>query len=281
KAVQEDYPTMKFYLGDALLQRRDYDKNKGWREAYEALYNTMMNDQGGYDHLNFEGIRIEFDKNWDDPGQFENAQGWYELADSGAFKLIKSLGWKVGLEHNNPYADDEWEYEKVVLRTAEKSRELNLHWDFAVLHSDEAGGNGHAYPFNVAPEDRGPNDPPTFASVLNKVFDFYNNVTSIDDFSYLREGFQLLQSYPNPFNPSTTIRFSLPQREHVTLKVFDVLGREVATLVNQDMNAGEHLVQFNAERLSSGIYFYRLVVSGANPLTTPTFFQTKMMEMVK
>jgi hypothetical protein len=258
KAVQADYPAMKFYLGDALLQRRDHDKSKGWREAYEALHQTMLNDPRGYNHLNFEGVRIEFDKNWDDPVQFENVQGWHELADSGAFNLIKSLGWKAGLEHNNPYADDEWEYEKVVLRTAEKSRELKLHWNFVVLHSDEAGGNGHAYPYEVAPEDRGPNDPPTFASVLNKLFDFYNNVTSIDDFASFPAEFQLRQNYPNPFNPSTVIRFQLPVNSYVTLKVFDVTGREVATLVDEELPAGNHAVTFEPRDVAGGIYFYKL-----------------------
>ncbi|MGH7452947.1 MAG: glucoamylase family protein, partial [bacterium] len=77
--------------------------------------------------------------------------------------------------------------------------------------------------------------------------------------------FTLFQNYPNPFsangtfgNPTTTIRFSLPQREQVTLKVFDVNGREVATLVNEETNVGEHAVKLNANNLPSGIYFIRL-----------------------
>jgi probable HAF family extracellular repeat protein len=65
-------------------------------------------------------------------------------------------------------------------------------------------------------------------------------------------------STPNPFNLSTTIRFSLPQREHVTLKVFDVLGRKVATLVDAEMEVGEHSVNFNAEWIPSGVYFAQM-----------------------
>jgi photosystem II stability/assembly factor-like uncharacterized protein len=70
--------------------------------------------------------------------------------------------------------------------------------------------------------------------------------------------YELSQNYPNPFNPSTTISFSIPVRGMVTLKVFDVLGREVATLVEGQMNTGLHDVQFDASRLSSGVYIYRI-----------------------
>ncbi len=72
------------------------------------------------------------------------------------------------------------------------------------------------------------------------------------------ETFTLAQNYPNPFNPTTTIRFSLGQRQKVTLKVFDLLGREVATLINNQLNAGEHAVTFKAKNLPSGVYVYRL-----------------------
>ena len=70
--------------------------------------------------------------------------------------------------------------------------------------------------------------------------------------------FQLRPNYPNPFNPATEIMFDLPRTTHVTLKVFDLLGREVATLTNGTMQAGEHRTTFDASKLPSGIYIYRL-----------------------
>jgi hypothetical protein len=70
--------------------------------------------------------------------------------------------------------------------------------------------------------------------------------------------YSLDQNYPNPFNPSTSIKYSVPETRLVTLKVFDVLGREVATLVNETKNPGFHTVNFDASNLASGIYFYRI-----------------------
>jgi hypothetical protein len=74
----------------------------------------------------------------------------------------------------------------------------------------------------------------------------------------LPERFALYQNYPNPFNPSTSISFNLPLKSFVSLKVFDIMGREVATLVNEELSAGSHLQQWNVANMSSGVYFYRI-----------------------
>ncbi|MGQ0829090.1 MAG: hypothetical protein ACT4ON_11935 [Bacteroidota bacterium] len=92
KEIQDVYSQMKFYLGDALLQRRDCNNNLNWRNAYQTLHNTIVSDPKGYSHLNFEGIRIEFDKAWYDSTLYENAQGWKELSDSGAVDTVHAYG---------------------------------------------------------------------------------------------------------------------------------------------------------------------------------------------
>jgi hypothetical protein len=78
----------------------------------------------------------------------------------------------------------------------------------------------------------------------------------------LPDGYTLEQNYPNPFNPSTNINYSLQEAGHVTLKVYDMTGREIATLVNGRVNAGAHTVTFNASNLSSGVYIYALEANG-------------------
>lgn len=81
---------------------------------------------------------------------------------------------------------------------------------------------------------------------------------SIDDPSEVPVKFSLKQNYPNPFNPSTTIEFILPVKSYVSLKIYNTLGQEVETLLSKEMNAGQHHIQWNAGRLSGGVYFYKL-----------------------
>lgn len=82
---------------------------------------------------------------------------------------------------------------------------------------------------------------------------------------------ELFQNYPNPFNPSTRISYSIPEYSHVSLIVYDMLGREVSRLVDDFQAAGAHQVTFNAEAISTGIYFYRLNI-GNNSITKKMFF---------
>jgi len=72
----------------------------------------------------------------------------------------------------------------------------------------------------------------------------------------LPEGYALSQNYPNPFNPATKINFTIGKASNVKLTIYNILGQKVATLLNNDLKAGSHSVDFNASKLSSGVYFY-------------------------
>jgi hypothetical protein len=101
--------------------------------------------------------------------------------------------------------------------------------------------------------------------------------------------FKLEQNYPNPFNPSTKIKFTIPsviasrtkQSQIVSLKVYDILGKEVATLVNEQLSPGEYTVEFNASALTSGVYFYQLTAGGPETSSGHGTFQTKKMILMK
>jgi hypothetical protein len=98
-------------------------------------------------------------------------------------------------------------------------------------------------------------------------------VVSVGEDYIQPEGFYLSQNYPNPFNPTTSLQYTIGSRQFVTLKVYDLLGKEVATLVNEEKPAGEYEVEFNGSNLSSGMYFYQL--------KTDSHSETKKMVLLK
>jgi hypothetical protein len=120
-----------------------------------------------------------------------------------------------------------------------------------------------------------PGDPVIYPVSVFKVFRDYvatHGIVSVNG-SGITEDFTLMQNYPNPFNPVTNINYQLPIQNFVTLKVYDLLGREVTVLVNDWKEAGEHSVKFDGSGLASGVYFYRFQ-SGA-------FVETKKLLLLR
>jgi len=97
--------------------------------------------------------------------------------------------------------------------------------------------------------------------------------TDVTDISDSPTEFSLEQNHPNPFNPTTTISYALPKSSYVTLKVYDINGQEVKTLVNKAQNVGYYTATFDASSLSSGLYFYTL--------QSDDFISTKKMILLK
>ena len=107
-------------------------------------------------------------------------------------------------------------------------------------------------------------------------FAVYSDTTVVsveDEISNLPGEFYLSQNYPNPFNPTTIIKFTISELRFTILKIYDVLGNEVETLINEDKEAGIYEVEFDATGIPSGIYFYRLTTGG--------FTATKKMIILK
>jgi arabinogalactan endo-1,4-beta-galactosidase len=109
--------------------------------------------------------------------------------------------------------------------------------------------------------------------LLTSIYAFDSTFTDIENIEHIVNEFQVFQNYPNPFNPTTMISWQSPVSSWQTLKVFDVLGNEVATLVNEYREAGSYEINFNGSELSSGMYFYKLHIG--------VFVQTRKMTLIK
>jgi hypothetical protein len=108
---------------------------------------------------------------------------------------------------------------------------------------------------------------------IDRIDLFSVSIATGRDATEIPEGYALEQNYPNPFNPATNIRFAIPAAQQVRLTVYNVLGQEVATLVDGFMPSGSHQVSFDASRLASGTYLYRI--------ETGAFTHVKKMSLLK
>lgn len=112
--------------------------------------------------------------------------------------------------------------------------------------------------------------------VYQSEFITYNELGITDlaeDNNEIPATYNLFQNYPNPFNPSTTIEYEIPKEEQVVLKVYNVLGKEVAELVNTNKSAGKYNVNFNSKNLASGVYYYTIRAG--------EFFQSRKLVLLK
>jgi hypothetical protein len=144
-------------------------------------------------------------------------------------------------------------------------------WEIKYTNSSAAGSSEISNSIHV---DNAGNVYVAGTSSLDYAVVKYSTVSGISSLSnQIPSGFELRQNYPNPFNPSTNIEFKVVTNEHVSLDVYDINGKLVEELVNSTMSAGAYMINFDASKLSSGIYFYKL--------TTSSFSDTKRMMLVK
>jgi hypothetical protein len=147
--------------------------------------------------------------------------------------------------------------------------------NFGIFPQQQTGGLPHAqiYDLEVKTIHNGYELWISCASRGVAVLTVETSVTNQEEIKNSPTDFVLQQNFPNPFNPSTKIGFNLPDRNFVTLKVYNVLGSEILTLLNEDMSAGYYQIDFNAEGLTSGVYFYTL--------STHNFTSTKKMIILR
>ncbi len=173
------------------------------------------------------------------------------------------LEWKTATENNNSGFE--------IQKQANNQQFSNTNWEL-VGYVDGFGTTTE--PHNYSFTDN--NIQPGYYSYRLKQIDYdgsfeYSEIVEVEVSS--PKEFILNQNYPNPFNPSTEISFRIPETGEVTLKIFDVLGNEMATLVNEVKLAGKYEIEFNGDSFSSGVYFYSL--SAVN------YFSTKKMILLK
>jgi hypothetical protein len=147
--------------------------------------------------------------------------------------------------------------------------------NFGIFPQQQTGGLPHAqiYDLEVKNIQNGYELWISCASRGVAVLTVETSVTIQEETENLPVDFILNQNYPNPFNPTTTISFSIPSSGFTSLKVYDILGNEVATLLSEEKYAGNYEVRFNASSLTSGTYFYRL--------SAGSFTEVKKMILLK
>jgi endoglucanase len=175
------------------------------------------------------------------------------FVDKGLGVIIGEYGATIRSSLGSAALNTEYEsyrryYMQYITRSIERNQLVPYYWDIGYYGNHGSG---------IFDRNTGAH---VFTDIMEAVIDTskVSPVMGVLELPATPKRFSLSQNYPNPFNPTTTIKYQLAAGSNVSLKVFDVLGREVETLVNERQTAGEHSVQFNAASLPSGIYFYTL-----------------------
>jgi len=158
-----------------------------------------------------------------------------------------------------------------LLQSAEEGEELSTDWE-KVAFVEGAGNSNSQKVYSFV--DKNPVGGTKFAYRLKQIdidgkFEYSDEI----EVKVLPSKYELYQNYPNPFNPTTKIKFSLPENTKVKISVYDILGRELTTLLNKNIEAGYHSINFDAAQFTSGVYLYTI--------ETSKFTKVKKMLLIK
>ncbi len=177
------------------------------------------------------------------------------------------LEWSTATEVNN-YG---FEIERKVIKSGKENSEINSDWE-KVAFIEGAGNSNSTKVYSF--KDKNPVGGTVFAYRLKQIdIDGTFKYSDEIEVKVLPSKYELFQNYPNPFNPTTKIKFSLPENAKVKVSVYDVLGRELKTLVNKNFEAGYHSVNFDANKFTSGVYIYSI--------ETKKFTKVRKMVLIK
>jgi len=224
------------YPKDALLLSGGADVS-GTLKDYVNVVRSLKSNGSAVDLSNFSSIR-------------------FEASGSGELDVLLIM---TNTKDNNYY------HYSVNLNSTDKEYVINFS-DFKELYGSQTAFDASkicdvAFSMNV--NANAGMDNFNF-EVKNIGFYTRGSVTAVDNVNNIPKEFSLAQNYPNPFNPSTTIQFNVAKQEHITLVIYNLLGKEVKKLVDGEMNVGKHSITFNANNLASGIYFYKLIGNSVN-----------------
>ena len=218
--------------------------NDGWRNNLKYLYNYNINNL--IDTLLFEEW---VDSSWISKRIETNNYNQDSKISETLIRQYVDNAW-------NNFQHDTYLYDKKNIIECKSDLWLNGEWgqnNNAYEFYDRNGYSFHYYGYDI------------------KIY--YNNLVGVNQEKVPEIGFKLEQNYPNPFNPSTRINYQIPKAGNVIIKVFDCLGNEVQTLINNFQNQGFYSIDFDASKLSSGIYFYQFKVNN--------FIATKKMILLR
>jgi hypothetical protein len=227
--------------------------SKAWRYALNYPYNDFLDLMESQENAGNRPIDLNVYTNTNNTA-FLYAGVWVGNSDNYGWAWALNYKWSDFSQLLDNYNNDGYrliDYEKYVTSSGMR---------YAGVWVDDDVVGGYSINYDSRTEFLNRIDARKNDNMRPVKFEMYTDLeTAIqDDDAQKIEKFQLCQNYPNPFNPSTTIQYQLTEDGHVSLKIFNTLGKEVVTLVNSHQQKGRHAVHFNASGLPSGMYLYRL-----------------------
>jgi len=239
-----------------------YDKNNNlktdlfeyWDDSEGELINIERNS---YSYNENNVLTSKINDYWDNNHWMSNLKYSYIYDENSRLRINLEEIWKT----------DKWENYHRLTYTYDTEGNIT---NFTSGNWNSLDSSWYNYPDNCDIENNGDK----YRFLCGELTAYYtSHLTSVNTDSKILSEFSLSQNYPNPFNPVTTISYSIPLKTNVKIVIYNTLGETITTLINKEQKRGKHKIRFNASRLPSGIYFYKL--------TTKDYSNTKKMILIK